>query len=80
MCSPLLYQAERARAEEHLTSQLHQKDIEIQQRVAQVQAEKDVQILQREAELRQARSQIQRKDTELNSIQLSLEVLTFALL
>ena len=57
----------------HSTSQLHQKDTEIQQQLAQLQ-EKDVQIHKREAELRLARIQLQQKDTELNAIQLSFEV------
>ena len=69
---PFLHQAERARFEEHFTSQVHQKDAEIQQQMAELQPtrtqlqEKGVQIHQREAELR----------TQLNSTQLSLEVLT----
>ena len=68
------FQAERTRAEENLTSQVHQKDTEIQQQVAQLQ-EKEIQIHQREAELRQVRTQLQQKDTELNHIQQSFEVL-----
>ena len=52
-----------------MTTQLHQKDIEIQQQVAQLQ-EKGIQIHQREAELGVAR-------TQLRSIQLSLEVLPY---
>ena len=56
-----LYQAERARIEEHLNTQLHQKDAEIQQQLAQLQ-EKDVQIHQREVELGQTRNQLQQKD------------------
>ena len=75
------FQAERNRSEDRLTSQLQQKDTEIQQQVAELQLtrtqlqEKDVQIHQREAELRQARVQLQQKDVELSSIQRSCEVL-----
>ena len=66
----LLYimQAERARTEEHLITQLRQRDTEIHQQMVQLE-EKDAQIHQKEAELRQARIQ-------LNSTQLNLEVLT----
>ena len=73
------FQAERTRAKENLTSQVHQRDAEIQQQVAQLQ-EKEIQIHQREAELRQVRIQLQQKDTELNSIQQSFEVLYVSIL
>ena len=70
-----LNQAERVRNEEHLTTQLRQKDTEIQQQVIQLQ-EKDIQIHQREAELRHARIQLQQKDIELNtSLQVSVSVI-----
>ena len=71
------YQAERARTEEHLTSQLRQRDIEIQQQVVLTRTqlqEKDVQILERETELREAWTQLQQKDIELNTVQLNFEV------
>ena len=83
-------QAEWARSKEQLTSQLHQKETEIQEKAVQIyqrdaslrQArtelqEKEVQIQQREAELRQARTQLQQKDIELSRIQQSCEVPTF---
>ena len=53
------YQAERARSEEHLASQVQ---------------EKDTQLHQTEAELRQARIQVQQMSTELSSIQQNFEV------
>ena len=56
---PFLYQAERTRSEEHLASQVQ---------------ERDTQLHQTEAELKQARIQIQQKSTELSSVQQNCEV------
>ena len=83
LCYNFLCQVEWTRTKGRLTSELQQKDTEIQRQVAELQltrtqlCEKDVQIHQREAELRQARTQLQQKDVELNS---SLVVFTFLLL
>ena len=70
-----LPQAERARAEEHMTAQLQEKDAHIEQQLAELQSTQE-RLHQSEAELRQTRTQLHQKDTELNSVQLMLQVLT----
>ena len=56
------HQAEKVRVEEQMSTQLQQKDAELQSTQEQLH--------QREWELRQTRVQLQQKDDELNSIQL----------